>query len=472
MNVRVFELRSGEPRAVLRGHDAEVTRVTFDSRGDLLASYGWDNTLRLWDPFSGRLRLTVPGHGCNPRFSPDDRLLGHYFKHTARESEGTDIAFWRVARGKALRVLHGHDRVLKGPERVDISPRGLLLASAGADGVRIWTLADGREIAHLRVAGAADALFHPSGRHLITSGSGGLLEWPLALREGALRVDPSRRLELSQRGTPARLSLDADGRRLAVALDSGLCVVRDLESAAETVLARREPGLSRIALSGDGRWLATGTWGRGAGHAKVWNARTGALVKELRFPGERSADVVFSPDGRWLVAGRGTDYRFLRVGSWELGHRVERAVPATNLRGVIAFTRDGRVAAIAHSPTLVKLLEARSGEEILTLEAPEPRLLTSLAFNADGSVLVASTAHRAIQVWDLRYLRQRLEALDLDRYRGDEVLRGRAQRSAAAFGLPRRDAFCPVALVAGWIWRGQESGRRDADARERSEPTP
>ena len=38
---------------ILSGHSA-VDYVTFNHRGDLLATTGWDKTLRLWDPLTGK----------------------------------------------------------------------------------------------------------------------------------------------------------------------------------------------------------------------------------------------------------------------------------------------------------------------------------------------------------------------------------------------------------------------------------
>ena len=49
-------------------------------------------------------------------------------------------------------------------------------------------------------------------------------------------------------------------------------------------------------LAGSGRWVATVGFSPGA--AKIWDARDGALVKQLT---EYGADYPrFSPDGRWL----------------------------------------------------------------------------------------------------------------------------------------------------------------------------
>ena len=60
------------------------------------------------------------------------------------------------------------------------------------------------------------------------------------------------------------------------------------------------------------------------------------------------SNVAFSPDGRWLLTGGQSDYRFGRSGSWERGPVIERENPGL-FHGPLAFSRDGRSLAIAPS---------------------------------------------------------------------------------------------------------------------------
>ncbi len=242
--------QTGEPLAVCRGHQAEVIEICFSNGGDLLATHSWDGTTRLWDPRTGRERLSVPGRGAaRLRFGPNDRRVA-----LAR-------GVWQLAAGHECRTIPAHEQLGKdkGPQHVVVSPDDRLIASCDKDGLRLWDLANRSEIAHLPIGHVRSAHFADS-KTLITSGEHGLDRWPIrhkADQAGRLIIGPSQ--SLVSQWSSAHGSLSRDGRTLAVMSGSNVELL-DLEANSPRRHLSGRAGLTSVALSPDGRWAAAASW--------------------------------------------------------------------------------------------------------------------------------------------------------------------------------------------------------------------
>ena len=141
--VRLWNPTTGQLLNTLTGHTDPVLSVAFSPDGKILASASGDNTVRLWNPTTGQLLNTLRGHlttsiagvevgaVLSVCFSPDGQILA---------SGGADntIRLWNPMTGQLLSTLTGHtDWVYS----VCFSPDGRTLASGGGDNtVRLWKL--------------------------------------------------------------------------------------------------------------------------------------------------------------------------------------------------------------------------------------------------------------------------------------------------------------------------------------------
>jgi hypothetical protein len=198
---------------------------------------------------------------------------------------------------------------------------------------------------------------------------------------------------------------------MAIVIDRelGQVLVEDRSKPGWRVKVRGHPGLERVALSPDGRWLATGTW-HGTG-VKIWDSLTGKLERSLAV--EDSADVGFSPDGRHLVTSSGKEFCFWDVGTWNKGLTIARQ-NAGDMPGKLVFSPSARLAALTPTRHLAELIDPVTGRGLATLESPDFKHVSSVGFSPDGTLLAMTHHTNSIRIWDLQDLRRQLAELDLD----------------------------------------------------------
>ncbi len=398
--VDVWDVARGRPYRRLP-HPGGGVEAGFNPAGDLLVTSGWKVRVRVWNPHTGQLLLTATGNSPYA-FGPGDRL-NLRFPAAAADPVGPLSVAEPARECRTLPVAPGRGR-LTGLTGAAVHPGGRLAAVSAYEGFSLLDLATGAERQFVVGQICRGVLFEPDGSLLVKVQPGpnqpGLYRWPVADGPGGLRVGPPEAVPVPARGESVARS--ADGAVLAASdLDGGGVVWRrDHPLSAVRV---PHPDCRHVAVSPDGRLLATGSWhGRGI---KVWDAATGGLVRDLA-PDLAATIPAFSPDGRWLVNRNGGQ-------SWRVADGSAGPPAPAGTRGA-AFSPDGRVAAWGGNGFVV-LTDAGTGRPLARLEDPNQDGLTGLTFGPDGTTLLGVTDDSfTARAWDLRKLRAGLAELGLD----------------------------------------------------------
>jgi hypothetical protein len=248
------------PLRTLTGISGNVNGVGFSADNGVLfvaaGEPGVFGELSLWSTVDWTRRLLIRGHHdalLAAAISPDGKLV-------ATASYDQTIRLWDVATGKELRLLKGHN----GPVfDVAFDPSGRLLASASGDRtVKLWEVATGERLDTFSQPTKEQyaVVFSPDGQQVIAGG-----------------VDSRIRVW--------RLSSTAkEGTNELV----------------EVLFAHDGP-IVRLAVSRDGRWIASSSEDR---TIKIWDAAHFTQVKKLADQSDWTTALAIAPDNRTLAAGR------------------------------------------------------------------------------------------------------------------------------------------------------------------------
>ena len=426
--VRIWDVAKGDRLFYFPAHNGPVFTVAWSPGGLFLADGSKDRTVHVLSAngtLGGRVVGNLVGHGSAVRavaWSPNGgRLLSGSDDHRAR--------LWDTQFDQELLPLRGAHRG-GGAVEASFDPTGRRIVSAGTDGTaRIWSVRSRRllhELSHKRAV--EDSEFSPDGRLVVTASSDGTAGiWDSTtgarlrtLHEGApvsvARVSPDGTIVMTgDTGGGLRLWRTGDGKPIGRGQQQGKVTdavfARDGKTVASAGLAgvtewsvpsakririlSSPGGVSRVAFSPDGS-LVAGAGNDGA--ARIWQTAGGTRRGLFRISKAPVRDVVFSPDGRLLLA-TGPE-----VETWDVrtGTRLNELLGHTGPASRGAFSPDGQWIATT-GPVTVGLWQRDADEPFSFLRragpVPKGKLLTSASFSPDGRLVLASGQDRAVRLY-------------------------------------------------------------------------
>jgi WD40 repeat protein len=379
--ILVWEVTTGRLRLQLNGQPCRVSALAFSPNGATLASGGGDKFVRLWDSATGQLRRSLAGHQdwiCTLAFSPDGKILA---------SGSCDWGFHR-----------GHDwprPAGRGPEHCEW---------------RLWDVASGRLQRTVTEPGRLLSLaFAPDGKSLACGIGKEVRRYPLA-SEAPIQVVTSHDADVTS------IVFTPDGAAVLSGSHDQTVKRTNLETGQ---VEWQAPGyfeqVNSVALSITGALLVTGSSDHrfargklqagarhlGPGAIRLWDARSGRMIRRLGDPAEQIMAVALSPDGR-RIAGGGIEKEKPIVTVWDaetgalLWSRNDHAKEVL----AVAFAPDGASLATAAADGQVKICDSQTGSVSRTLAGHQGGA-TAVTFSPDGKVLFCAEGYGRTRAWEV-----------------------------------------------------------------------
>lgn len=353
--IRVWDAPFGRPLAKLQGHVSSVLDIAYSHDNRWIVSGGRDKTARLWRAPSGEPSFVLGGHKGPVRkvlFSPDaKRVITAEEDTDEKDAAKRDAAarIWDTTNGKLITALAGHKGQVAA---IAVSSDGKTLATAdNAGALRLWT-GDGAPLRSLAAheARVRAVAFSPrggllasgddKGRVMLSSVDGGE---PKALRrhnKETGKEEPAHDAEVRA------LAFSPDGSKLVTASNDQTVRLWDAKTGALLkTLEGHSYNVLAAMFSHDGSKIASAGWD---GRAGLWSASEGKSLQWLGHADPLMTAAFSSDDTRFATGSTGGVVQL-----WDLRSSV--AAPLATFVGAgaeiqrVAFSPDGRHLAAASS---------------------------------------------------------------------------------------------------------------------------
>ncbi len=245
------------------------------------------------------------------------------------------------------------------------------------------------------------------------------------------------------------VSFSPDERYMAAGDSGGIAKVWEVESGEEVFAISLDTKVETLAFSPDGtRILTLG------GTVKIWDVQTGQEIVALGY-GAKVNTAGFSPDGRYVLtagcdaveSGPACHPSTARVWEVQTGQEVARMTSAGEINAAV-FSPNGNYVASGSREDILIVWKIKPSQETARV-AHENGKLSSLAFNADGSLVLTTGCDLAGQ--DLPYCDQSSTRV-WDRFTGQEIARvdSVSELKAAAFSSDGRYVISGGCEVKVW----------------------
>jgi eukaryotic-like serine/threonine-protein kinase len=427
LTVRLWDVKSLNPAAALRGSSGDILHLLFSEDGKTLAAGTRDGFVRVWDVGSRELRQSYTGDRglvWTVGFAPDgksivsagqDGVLRFWDRATGQEitkvncefeistlilapdpstttvfcTTGDSTRIYDLKKLDATSVIARH--ISSDINAVAMAPDGASIATVdGLGAISLWDVATGKLLKSFSCPEHAfsSVEFSPDGKLIAVLGVIKNKEPIVELRDaGAGQVIASMKGHNQYENFAA---FSPDFKTLATDGPDRQIKLWDMSSGRELLSMKGlASAVRRMTFSNDGaRLVSQGSDDR----ARVWDVKSGKQLLEF----EAYATARFSPDDR-LIATGGANHSVKLLNAFTGGEIHSFRGHSGDLRA-FAFSPDGKRLASAGEDLTIRIWDVETGMELLALKGHARRVL-SLAFSPDGRLLISGSRDNTVRVW-------------------------------------------------------------------------
>ncbi|MBD2363161.1 PD40 domain-containing protein [Anabaena minutissima FACHB-250] len=399
--INVLELQTGKFIRNFSSNLNSIKCIAFSKDGRILACVSGENIIKLFQFSTGKEILTLSGHSSRINciaFSPDGRILA--------AGDNKTIKLWEVTTGRQIYNLSGHSHSI---EAIAFSPDGRILAAGSDKTIRLWGVNTGREVYTFSVnSHSIKAIaFSPNGQILASASSDDTIKlWEIStnwlqklkIREIHTLIGHSNRINC--------IAFSPDGQILASASSDDTIKLWEVNTAKEVYnLSGHSRWIEGIAFIRDGRVLVSGSQDR---TIKLWQVSNGREMFTLERNGFGEVkSIAISPDGK-KIAGSS------KIWDLKTGELLRSYMRSYNEYSYVAFSPDGQTIAIGSYNESILIRSSSTGEILHNLEC-QGHVSAPIAISPNGEFLATSayrtyvsfpvnnfTDWECIQIWNLK----------------------------------------------------------------------
>jgi WD40 repeat protein/anti-sigma factor RsiW len=270
------------------------------------------------------------------------------------------------------------------------SPDGRYLLVSRGDGAQLWDVESATEIRSFLPAWGGPIAFSPDGRYVL-----GTFQFNLAYlwdtETGALVQDFNAGSEIVD------LTFSPDGTRIAVALITGTVQIWRVDTATQE---RRVPlgyDISDVAFSPDGQTLLVSGDRNRPYSLHLLDVKTGTELRIFTGLRDFANMAVFSPDGRYILAGGDTADRRALLWDAETGEELATFSGYINDINTVSFSADSRYALVGSADGTVGLWDIESETEVRRFVG-DPGYVWSVGFSPDGNTILIGSSTGVVRL--------------------------------------------------------------------------